>query len=104
MPKKLSITPPILRKVIGSFKAKAAMNIVKIGEMELTIEQSIGVISGIAIKKVICVRKKPRTEAMNIFIRSFGFTFSIGRNSEINQNSNPAPIERKQKSAMGEMR
>lgn len=104
IPKKLSATPPALRSVIGSFSAKAAMNIVKMGEMALTMEQSIGVMSGIAIKKVICVRKNPRTEAKNIFTKSFFSTCSLGRNREISQKSAPAPMERRQKSAMGEMR
>ena len=104
IPKKLSATPPALRKVIGSFSANAAINIVKMGEMALTMEQSIGVMSGIAIKKVICVRKNPRTEAKNIFIKSFFSTCSLGKNREISQKSDPAPIERRQKSAMGEMR
>jgi hypothetical protein len=68
IPKKLSATPPAFLIVMGSFRAKAAMNIVRIGEMALTMEQSIGVMSGIAIRKVICVRKNPRTDAPNIFI------------------------------------
>lgn len=104
IPKKLMATPPALRKVMGSFKAKAAMNIVRMGEMALTMEQSMGVMSGIAIRKVICVRKNPRTEAKKIFTKSLRSTFSPEVNREMSQKSNPAPMERKQKSAMGEMR
>ena len=104
IPKKLMATPPALRKVMGSFKAKAAMNIVRMGEMALTMEQSMGVMSGMAIRKVICVRKKPSTDAKNIFTKSFRSTGPPGVNREIIQQSNPAPMERKQKSAMGEIR
>ena len=104
IPKKLIATPPALRKVMGSFKTKAAINIVRIGEMALTMEQSMGVISGMAIRKVICVRKKPNTEAKNIFTKSFRSTFWPGVNKEMSQKSIPAPIERRQKRAIGDMR
>jgi hypothetical protein len=42
------------------------MNIVYTGESEVIIEQSIGVMRDIAIKKNICVRKNPRTDAAKI--------------------------------------
>ena len=45
----------------------AAMNIVYIGDIELIIEQCIGVTSGMATRNVSCVTKYPRKAAANIF-------------------------------------
>jgi len=73
------------------------------GESEATIEQSIGVIWGIAIRKVICVRKKPSTDATKIFGKSSRSTISFGLNSEMNQKRIPAPDERSVKRASGEI-
>ena len=66
-------------------------------------EQSIGVMREIAIKKHICVRKNPRTDAAKIFGRSRRSTLSFGIKREIIQKSEPAPIERIVKSASGEI-
>ena len=66
-------------------------------------EQSIGVICEIAIKNVICARKKPSTDAAKIFGRSCRSTLSFGMNSEINQKSRPAPSERSVKRASGDI-
>ena len=57
----------------------------------------------IAIKKDICVRKKPSTEATNIFGRSRRSTCSFGKKSDINQKSTPAPNERSVKRASGDI-
>ena len=53
MPQKLSSTPDAFFRVIGSLSTMAAINMVYIGDIEATMEQSIGVMSGIAIKNVI---------------------------------------------------
>ena len=74
---------------------------VKMGESELTIEQSIGVISGIAIRKVICVMKNPSTDAINILNRSFFSTCSFGVKSDMDQNSRDAPNERMKNRVVG---
>ena len=66
-------------------------------------EQSIGVICEIAIRNVICVRKKPSTDAAKILGKSHRSTGSFGLNNEISQNSAPAPNERSVKSASGEI-
>jgi hypothetical protein len=57
----------------------------------------------IAIKKEICVRKKPSTEATNIFGKSRLSTLSFGKKSDISQNNIPAPNERNVKSASGDI-
>lgn len=72
------------------------------GDNELTIEQSIGVISGIATKKVTCVTKKPNSEAIKILPISFFSTFSLGTKHERSQKSDPAPNERIKNKAMGD--
>ena len=69
----------------------------------MIIEQSIGVMREIAIKKQICVRKNPSTEAAKIFGKSRSSTLSLGIKSEIIQNSEPEPIERIVNSASGEI-
>ena len=63
----------------------------------------MGVIWEIAIRKVICARKKPSTEAAKIFGRSRLSTASFGINSEMSQKSVPAPNERNVKRASGEI-
>lgn len=50
-----------------------------------------------------CARKKPSTEAPNILGRSRSSTLSLGRKIEISQNNAPAPIERREKSANGDI-
>ena len=74
------------------------------GESELTMEQSMGVMSGMAIRKVTCVMKKPSMEAMRIFPKSFFSTFSFGKKKERSQKSKPAPNERTKNKVMGESR
>lgn len=101
IPPKLNTTPPIFFADSGSLIAKAAINMVYRGESEATIEQSIGVIWEIAIRKVICVRKKPSTDAARILGRSRFSTTSFGLNSEISQKRAPAPNERSVKRASG---
>jgi hypothetical protein len=79
------------------------MNIVYIGDRDVIIEQSIGVIRDIAIRKHICVRKKPSTEAAKIFGKSLLSTLCFGKKSDISQNNAPAPNERMVNSAIGDM-
>lgn len=67
-------------------------------------EQSMGVMSAIAIRKVICVRKKPKTEAAKIFGKSRLSTCSAGMKRERIQKRDPAPKERRQNRAMGEIK
>ena len=57
IPQRLIRTPPAFFHVRGSLSTYAAMNIVYIGDIELIIEQCIGVTSGIATRKVSCVTK-----------------------------------------------
>ena len=45
IPAKLKLTPPAFFKVIGSFKAMAAINMVKIGVVEVMMEVSSGVVN-----------------------------------------------------------
>jgi hypothetical protein len=52
IPQRLSATPPAFCQLKGSFSTIAAMNIVYIGDIELIIEQCIGVTSGMAMRKV----------------------------------------------------
>jgi len=66
MPQQLRTTPPTFLSDMGSFIATAAMNMVYIGDSELIMEQSIGDMSGMAMRKDSCVRKKPRKDARNI--------------------------------------
>lgn len=103
IPQKLNITPPIFCVERGSFRAMAAINIVYIGDIELTIEQSIGVMLFMATKKNICVRKKPKNEAIKIFGKSCLSIFSFGVNRDIIQNIIPAPMERRENRAIGEI-
>lgn len=79
------------------------MNIVYNGESDATIEQSIGVMREIATRNDICAKKNPSTEAAKIFGKSRRSTRSFGRKSEIIQNREPAPMERKVNNASGEM-
>ena len=72
------------------------------GDKEVIMEQSIGVICEIPTKKVICVRKKPVNAAAKMYKKSFNATFSRGIKSDVIQNNIPAPSERKQKRAIGE--
>ena len=68
------------------------------------IEQSIGVIYGIPIRKVTWHVKNPSIEAANILGRSFLSTFSAGRNDEIIQNNAPAPSALRVKMPSGDIR
>jgi hypothetical protein len=79
------------------------MNIVYNGERDATIEQSIGVMREIVTRNDICAKKNPSTEAAKIFGKSRRSTRSFGRKSEIIQNREPAPMERKVNNASGEM-
>jgi hypothetical protein len=79
------------------------MNIVRIGEMALTMEQSIGVILGMAYKNVSWQMKNPRMAAISIFGKSLLSTFSEGLNIEIIQKREPAPTDLKVNSASGDM-
>ena len=88
---------------MGSLRTIAAMIMVFIGVMEFIMEQSIGVIWEMAKRNVIWVRKNPSREAMNIFGKSLLSTFSAGKKSEIIQKRVPAPMERRQKRAIGEI-
>ena len=66
-------------------------------------EQCIGVISGIALRKVSCVRKNPRKDAAKIFKKSPLSTFSAGKNNERIQKKALAPNDLMVKMARGEM-
>ena len=57
-----------------------------------------------AMRKVIWVMKKPRTEAAKIFGRSLFSTFSAGMNRDRSQKSAPAPSDLRQKIVSGEIR
>jgi hypothetical protein len=66
-------------------------------------EQCIGVISGIALRKVSCVRKNPRKDAAKIFTKSPRSTFSAGMNNERIQKNALAPSDLTVKIASGDM-
>ena len=68
----------------------------------MMIEQFIGVICGIAERKVYCVRKKPSTDATKILGRSLRETRFVGFMKEIIQNRLPATSALRQKSVSGE--
>lgn len=95
-PAKLIATPPAFFKVIGSFKAMAATNIVKIGVVEVIIDVSNGVVNLLDSRYESWVRKNPNIEAAKIPHKSLNDTFSFGRKSEIIQNNKQAPTDRKQ--------
>lgn len=80
------------------------MNIVYSGDKALMMEQSIGVMSGMAMRKVSCAMKKPRKEAAAIFAKSARLTFSRGMKADNSQNKRPAPMLRRQNKAIGESR
>ena len=65
-PIKLNATPPAFFKVIGSFKAIAAINMVKIGVSGVRMLVSNGVVIVLAFKNETWVRKSPSIEAMKI--------------------------------------
>ena len=70
------------------------------------IEQVIGVTCGMAIRKVICVMKKPRKDASSIRGRSRRATFSLradGRITDRSQNMLPAPSALRLKMPSGVM-
>ena len=103
-PMKHTATPPAFFSVIGSFRAMAATNKVKIGVMELMMEVSKVVAILMAFRKVSCVKKSPSMEAMKIFHKSLNGTFSLGMKHEMSQNRMVAPMARRLKSPIGEMR
>ena len=73
------------------------------GVSALMMEQCIGVISGIALRKVSCVRKNPKNEAKKIFKKSPLSTFSAGLNSERAQKKALAASDLIVKMANGEI-
>ena len=83
--------------------AIAATNIVYMGESAVIMEQSIGVMLLIPIRNVICVKKNPNSDAAKMRKKSAGATFSRGSISDTSQKSVPAPIERNEKSASGDI-
>ena len=68
IPAKLIATPTAFCKVIGSFNTIAAIAIVYIGEIEVSMEQSIGVMWAMPIRNVSWQIKKPSIDAANILI------------------------------------
>ena len=98
---KLTKTPAIFLKVIGSFKAMAATIIVKIGVQVLVMLVSMEVVMVMAFKKLICVRYKPNMDATKICSKSFTGTFSLGMKRESSQNKAVAPVARRQNKSMG---
>ena len=100
-PTKLTNTPPIFLRVIGSFNATAATNIVKMGVQVLVMLVSMEVVMVMAFRKLICVRYKPSMEAMKIFGKSFNATFSLGMKRESSQNKAVAPVARRQNKSIG---
>ena len=101
-PARLSMTPPAFFKVMGSLRTIAAMNIVKIGDRAVTIEQSIGVMWAIPFRKVSCVSRKLKTDAPKIFKKSCFSTLSLRENIESIQNAVAANTDLKLKIASGE--
>ena len=95
-PKKLIATPPAFFNEIGSFKAMAAMNMVKIGVVEVMMDVSNGVVNLLDSKYANWVNRKPSIEATKIPQRSLKGTFSLGKNNEISQNRMHAPTDLKQ--------
>lgn len=87
---------------MGSFMKMADTNIVIIGVMVATMVASIGVVMVMAFKNEICVRNKPSIEAMKMAPKSRTGTFSFGVKADRSQNSAAAPMERIQKSAIGD--
>ena len=79
----------------------AAKNIVKIGVREATTETSKGVVILIATRKVICVRKSPNIEAMNMRNKSLRSTRSLGINRESKEKRITAPNARKVNKQIG---
>ena len=67
------------------------------------IEQCIGVMLGIALRNVSCVRKNPKNEAKKIFTKSPLSTFSAGLNSESDQKNALAASDLIVKMANGEI-
>ena len=67
------------------------------------IEQCIGVMLGIALRKVSCVRKNPRKDAARIFTKSPRSTFSAGPNNERSQKKALAAKDLIVKMANGEI-
>ena len=80
----------------------ADTNIVIIGVIVATMVASIGVVMVMAFRNVICVRNKPSIEAMKMPPRSRTGTFSFGVKIDKSQNRAAAPMERMQKSAIGD--
>ena len=66
------------------------------------IEQCIGVMLGIALRNVSCVRKNPKKDAARIFKKSPLSTFSTGLNSESAQKNALAAKDLIVKMANGE--
>lgn len=100
-PAKLNKTPPAFLKVIGSFKTMAATIMVKMGVQVLAMLKSMEVVIVTAFKKLTCVRKSPKKEAMAICHKSFNGTFSLGMKSDNSQNKAVAPVARRQNRSMG---
>lgn len=100
-PARLTKTPPIFLKVIGSFRTMAATNMVMMGVQVLAMLRSMEVVMVMAFRKLIWVRKRPSMDATKICIRSFSGTFSLGMKSDSSQNKRVAPVARRQNKSMG---
>ena len=100
-PAKLTNTPPIFLKVIGSFRAMAATNMVNMGVQVLVMLVSMEVVMVMAFKKLHWVRNRPNIEAIKIFHRSFNGTFSLGMKSDSSQNNSVAPNALKHSKSIG---
>jgi hypothetical protein len=100
-PTRLTNTPPIFLKVIGSLRTTAATNMVIMGVQVLAMLKSMEVVMVMAFRKLIWVRKRPSMEATKICKRSFTGTFSFGMKSDSSQNRIVAPVALKQNKSMG---
>ena len=100
-PAKLTKTPPIFLKVIGSFRKMAATNMVIMGVQVLVMLRSMEVVMVMAFRKLICVRNNPSIEATKICSKSFGGTFSLGMKCDSSRNKTVAPVALRQNKSMG---
>ena len=101
-PARLRATPPAFLPVMGSFRKIYAKNIVNTGPSVLRMAVSMAVAMGMARRKAICVRNRPKNPARAIFGRSPFSTFSRGIRRDSSQNRADAPSARKVKSTTGD--
>jgi hypothetical protein len=86
---------------MGSFNTMAATIMVRMGVQVLAMLKSMEVVIVTAFRKLICVRKRPSIDATKICAMSFNGTFSLGINSDNNQNKAVAPVALQQNKSIG---